>query len=199
MSSDGGSADVSPECIDVLTLASVLGREFGLDALERLSERPARELLDVLDHAVAARVVTDVPGTTRRLRFAHALIRDTLYDSLTTARRVALHRRAAEALEELYARNPEPHLHRARPSLHGRGARRRRVEGGRPCPARRRLRGVGCWHTRRRLGSTSSRFPHWRSTRPPRTRSNAGSISPWATRSQEQATSPAPRTHSSGQ
>ena len=101
---------VSPECIDVLTLASVLGREFGLDALERLSERPARELLDVLDHAVAARVVTDVPGTTRRLRFAHALIRDTLYDSLTTARRVALHRRAAEALEELYARNPEPHL-----------------------------------------------------------------------------------------
>jgi DNA-binding SARP family transcriptional activator len=101
---------VSPECIDVLTLASVLGREFGLDALERLSGRPAQELLDVLDQAVAARVVTDVPGTTGRLRFAHALIRDTLYDSLTRARRVALHRRAGEALEELYARNPEPHL-----------------------------------------------------------------------------------------
>jgi predicted ATPase/DNA-binding SARP family transcriptional activator len=101
---------VSPDCIDVLTLASVLGREFGLDALERLSGRPAQELLDVLDQAVAARVVTDVPGTSGRLRFAHALIRDTLYDSLTTARRVALHRRAGEALEELYARNPEPHL-----------------------------------------------------------------------------------------
>jgi DNA-binding SARP family transcriptional activator len=101
---------VSPDCIDVLTLATVLGREFGLDALERLSGRPAYELLDVLDQAVAARVVTDVPGTTGRLRFAHALIRDTLYDNLSTARRIALHRRAGEALEDLYARNPEPHL-----------------------------------------------------------------------------------------
>jgi DNA-binding SARP family transcriptional activator len=101
---------VSPECIEVLTLASVLGREFGLDPLERISARPADELLDVLDQAVAARVVTDVPGTTGRLRFAHALIRDTLYDSLTPARRVALHRRAGEALEDLYARHREPHL-----------------------------------------------------------------------------------------
>jgi DNA-binding SARP family transcriptional activator len=101
---------VSPECIEVLTLASVLGREFGLDVLERISGRPAHELLDVLDQAVAARVVTDVPGTTGRLRFSHALIRDTLYDGLTHARRVALHRSAGEALEDLYARHREPHL-----------------------------------------------------------------------------------------
>jgi predicted ATPase/DNA-binding SARP family transcriptional activator len=101
---------VSPECIDVLTHAAVLGREFSLDALERLSARPSHELLDVLDQAVAARVVTDVPGTAGRLRFAHALIRDTLYDGLTTARRIALHRRAGDALEQLYARNAEPHL-----------------------------------------------------------------------------------------
>ncbi len=101
---------VSPDCIDVLTLATVLGREFGLDALERLSGRTADELLDVLDQVVGARVVTDVPGTPGRLRFAHALIRDTLYDGLTPARRVALHRRAGEALEDLYARHREPHL-----------------------------------------------------------------------------------------
>jgi len=101
---------VSPECIDILTLASVLGREFGLDALERLSGRPADELLAVLDQAAAARVVAEVPGTTARLRFAHALIRDTLYDGLTPARRLALHRSAGEALEALYGRHPEPHL-----------------------------------------------------------------------------------------
>ena len=101
---------VSPECIETLTLASVLGREFGLDALERLSGRAADELLDVLDQAVAARVVVDVPGTTGRLRFAHALIRDTLYDGLTAARRVALHRSAGEVLEALYARHRELHL-----------------------------------------------------------------------------------------
>ena len=35
-------------------------------------------------------------------RFSHVLIRDTLYDGLANARRVRLHRRAAEALEDLY-------------------------------------------------------------------------------------------------
>ncbi|HET9288490.1 MAG TPA: BTAD domain-containing putative transcriptional regulator [Gaiella sp.] len=101
---------VSHECIDVLTFASVLGREFGLDALERLSDRPVAELLDLLDPAVSSRVVTDVPGAPGRLRFAHALIRDTLYDGLTKARRIELHRSAGEALESLYALNQEPHL-----------------------------------------------------------------------------------------
>jgi len=101
---------LSPACGRVLTLAAVLGREFGLDALERMSELPAEELLEVLDEVVAARVVTSVPDARGRLRFAHALIRETLYDQLTTLRRVQLHRRAGEALEALYAPHAEPHL-----------------------------------------------------------------------------------------
>ena len=101
---------LSQECRRVLTLASVLGREFGLDALERLSELQADELLEVLDEAVAARVLAAVPGIHGRLRFAHALIRETLYDGLTAPRRFQLHRRAGEALESLYARDPEPHV-----------------------------------------------------------------------------------------
>ena len=43
---------------------------------------------------MAARVIADVPGVPGRVRFAHALIRDTLYEGLTGARRVRLHRRA---------------------------------------------------------------------------------------------------------
>src|SRR5262245_37405335 len=101
---------LSDECMPVLTLASVLGREFGLDALARLSELRADELLDVLDEAVAARVLAPVPGARERLRFAHTLIRETLYDQLTTPRRVQLHRRAGEALESLYAEDPEPYV-----------------------------------------------------------------------------------------
>ena len=101
---------LSDDCARVLTLASVLGREFGLDALERISELPADGLLEVLDEAVAARVLTAVPGTHLCLRFAHALIRETLYDGLTTPRRVQLHRRAGEALEALYVQDPERHL-----------------------------------------------------------------------------------------
>ena len=55
-------------------------------------------------------MLAPVPGARGRLRFAHGLIRETLYDTLTTPRRVQLHRRAGEALESLYAQDPEPHV-----------------------------------------------------------------------------------------
>ena len=64
-------------------LAAVFGREFALDALARLSGLAEDELLDVLDEAIAARVISDVPTAPGRLRFAHVLIRDTLYEGLS--------------------------------------------------------------------------------------------------------------------
>ena len=94
----------------MLVLASVIGREFALDTLARLGGVSGEELLDTFDEALAARVVSDVPGAPGRLRFAHVLIRDTVYDGLTSARRVRLHRRAVEALEALYGDQPGPHL-----------------------------------------------------------------------------------------
>ena len=75
----------------MLVLAAIVGREFSLDALERLSDLPEEQLLESIDEAIAARVVSDVPGASDRLRFAHVLIRDTLYDGLTSSRRVRLH------------------------------------------------------------------------------------------------------------
>jgi eukaryotic-like serine/threonine-protein kinase len=101
---------LSEECNRLLVLASVLGREFALDALACLAGISEDELLDMLDEAMAARVVSDLPGGPGRLRFAHVLIRDTLYDGLTSARRVRLHRLAVEALEALYGEAPAPYL-----------------------------------------------------------------------------------------
>jgi DNA-binding SARP family transcriptional activator len=101
---------LSQECNRVLVLASVIGREFALDALARVAGVSEDELLDTLDEAMAVRVVSDVPGGPGRLRFAHVLIRDTLYEGLTAARRVRLHRRAVEALEPLYGDEPGQHL-----------------------------------------------------------------------------------------
>ncbi len=103
-------AHLADECNRVLVLASVLGREFALDALARLCEVSEDELLDTLDEAMAARVLSDVPGASSRLRFAHVLIRDALYAELTTARRLRLHRRTVEALEALYGEESGPHL-----------------------------------------------------------------------------------------
>jgi eukaryotic-like serine/threonine-protein kinase len=101
---------LSKERSRTLSLASVLGREFDLEPLEGLSSLASDELLEVLDEAAAARVVGEVPGSPGRLPFAHSLIRDTLYDELSPARRARLHLRAGEALESLYAQNRDPHL-----------------------------------------------------------------------------------------
>jgi len=101
---------LSDDCNHVLVLASVLGREFGLQTLARAASISYDELLDRLDEAMAARVVSDVPGAPDRSRFAHLLIRDSLYEGLTAARRVRLHRSAVEALEELHGDDPGQHL-----------------------------------------------------------------------------------------
>ncbi len=101
---------LSKECRRLLTLASVLGREFSLEALERASELPEEELLDVLDEAFAARVLAEVPGALGRMRFSHARVREALYNDLSTARRARMHLRIGAALEELYRTDPEPYL-----------------------------------------------------------------------------------------
>jgi DNA-binding SARP family transcriptional activator len=98
------------ECNRVLTLASVLGREFALDALARMADVGEDELLETLDEAAAAGIASDVQGAAGHLRFAHMLIRDTLYEGLTTPRRIRLHRLAIEALEGVYGDESGAHL-----------------------------------------------------------------------------------------
>jgi DNA-binding SARP family transcriptional activator len=99
---------LSDACKQLLSVASVLGREVRLDTLERLCERPEEELLDSLEEAFAAGVLTELPPG--GLRFSHALIRDSLYGELGTRERLGLHRRAGAVLEALYGQDRESHL-----------------------------------------------------------------------------------------
>ena len=103
-------ARLSARCQELLVSASVMGREFGIDAVAQLSGLSRAELLGVLDEAMVERVLGEVPGVPGRLRFGHALIRDTLYEDLTPARRMQLHHDTAVALEAAYAGELEPHL-----------------------------------------------------------------------------------------
>ena len=83
--------------VDLLAVASVVGRRFPIETVAAIAGVPAEATLPLLDGAVRAAVLEhDEPG---RLRFSHDLFRDVLYDGLPAARRSALHLTVAELLE----------------------------------------------------------------------------------------------------
>jgi DNA-binding SARP family transcriptional activator len=101
---------LSPRCNEILRLASLIGREFGLEQLSRLPGGHSEdELLEPVEEALAASVVEELPGRAGRFRFTHALIQETLAAELSATRRVRLHALLAEALEELYGDEAERH------------------------------------------------------------------------------------------
>jgi len=101
---------LSADCRRVLEIASVVGRDFELRVLQPVSGLDAGQLLMLLEEAEAARLVGAVPGELSRWRFAHALVREVLYEGLLAARRVRLHGLVADALEPVHAAEPGPHL-----------------------------------------------------------------------------------------
>ncbi len=94
----------------VLACASVVGLEFEPALVQAAGGFSEDVVLGVLEEAVATRLLVEVPGAVPRNRFAHALVRATLYDELTAARRVALHRRVAEGIEARYVGHLDDHL-----------------------------------------------------------------------------------------
>ena len=82
--------------VTALRQAAVLGREVDVDLLAGLAQRQPDDLLDALEPAVLVGLLEEpAPG---RIRFAHALVRDTLYEDTSLLRRSRLH---ANALSQL--------------------------------------------------------------------------------------------------
>ena len=90
-----------------LTVASVLGRQFEPETLERLAGDTAVEGIDI---AIAGRLVTAAPGAPGVLVFSHALVRDAIYEAIPSRRRRELHRLAGEALERRHSADLGRHL-----------------------------------------------------------------------------------------
>ena len=81
----------------ILRQAAVIGAQTDADVLGDLTGVQENQLLDAIDAGLLTGLVTEpAPG---QIRFAHALVRDTLYDGLSRLRRTRLHARAAAAIE----------------------------------------------------------------------------------------------------
>jgi predicted ATPase len=101
---------LSQQCNGALTLASVIGREFSFDQLRSLVDDLTEDrLLGVVEEALAGRVIEELPQAVGSYQFAHPLIQETLLEELSLTRRVRLHARIGEALEELYGTDAQAH------------------------------------------------------------------------------------------
>jgi DNA-binding SARP family transcriptional activator/ATP/maltotriose-dependent transcriptional regulator MalT len=79
--------------------AAVIERDFSANLLARAAELNEADLLASLDELWQRHILRE--GERGRYDFSHAKLREFIYNSLSPARRQALHRRAAEALTEL--------------------------------------------------------------------------------------------------
>ncbi len=102
-------AKLPEDAQEMLRRASILGREFDVDVLRRVCDLDEDRLINSLEAAERAQLIEELhrPGEPRsaspRFTFLHALIPHTLAEAVGGLRRQRIHRRVAEALEQLGA------------------------------------------------------------------------------------------------
>lgn len=91
---------------EILRHAALLGREFEFDILKGISEHDEDSLVDGLELAVHAELISEVHRSGElRFVFAHALIPSSLRDGMSYLRRQRLHQRIAAYLQDKYPDN----------------------------------------------------------------------------------------------
>jgi len=94
-------------CKRLLTIAAVTGHDFALDVLELVAGGTAEEIAEGLEQAIGAQVIHESPTAVGQYSFAHALIRETIYEQVSLTRRAQLHRRIGEAIEDVLGAGAE--------------------------------------------------------------------------------------------
>lgn len=111
---------LDPELYRVLEYASVEGDEFDSAVLAQLLDMDELELEERLDPLVRRDKLIRLAETrelptgepTSVYEFSHTLIQDVLHNSVQGKRRILLHRKVAEILEEIYATETESVAHK---------------------------------------------------------------------------------------
>ena len=92
-------ARLGPNATETLRLAAVIGHTFEIDVLAACLAVDEGQVLDLLERAVSALLLSESAERVGEFSFAHALINQTLYQSLGPTRRARSHQRVAEAIE----------------------------------------------------------------------------------------------------
>jgi predicted ATPase len=103
---DGRLARLGEGAQYLLTVAAVIGQEVPLDLWVTVAVADEDAVADTLEHAVDAHILAEASGGAAA-RFSHALIRETLYESIPAIRRPRMHRRVAEVLAGTRAPDPD--------------------------------------------------------------------------------------------
>lgn len=99
---------LTPEARHFLTVAAAVGQTFRFDVAAAAAELHEDHALSAVDEALAAQLI--LPTTSLdTYTFAHALVRQTLYELLNPSRQVRLHRRIAEGMEATYGEHAIEH------------------------------------------------------------------------------------------
>ncbi|MGH9026789.1 MAG: BTAD domain-containing putative transcriptional regulator [Acidimicrobiia bacterium] len=93
-------ARLSPEALEALSVAAVIGPEFDLELLVAGCAANKELVVDGVEEVLNARLIEDVPGPVERYAFSHAVVRSVIYRGLPATRRMRLHRRVGEALDD---------------------------------------------------------------------------------------------------
>jgi DNA-binding SARP family transcriptional activator len=95
---------------ELLRVAAVIGRDIDAALLERVVVLTEDEFLAALDEALGAVLLVESDEKPGSYLFSHALIRETLYESMSAPRRARVHKRVGEAIEAMQGRRRERYL-----------------------------------------------------------------------------------------
>jgi DNA-binding CsgD family transcriptional regulator len=103
---DGRLERLGEETRELLAVAAVIGQEVPFGLWHSVSGASDDRLAKAAGRALEAHLIEEVPGS-ERLRFVHALVRETLYRELAFPFRQRWHRRVGAALERTARPDPE--------------------------------------------------------------------------------------------
>lgn len=103
---------LSAECNKLLCVAAVHGRQFTAREIAATMGQDLPRVLSGLEPAVLAGIVQPIGTDSGSYQFTHSLIRETIYEDLSTVDRLSLHERAGDALTSLHSKHVEPALTR---------------------------------------------------------------------------------------